>query len=171
MTTHKAWRHALQAHRGIDLGMIESTIAAARKNADIPPERIARTEDALSRSHALFDAVQGKGTRSAEYQYAMEVGQVAFERAQALEDLLALHQPTMTGRKAKRQREDAGFTSGETREAKRLPVWDEWQQVANAMHAKNPRLSFTAISDAVGEKFGVSGRAVRERVQIGPRKK
>lgn len=41
--------------------------------------------------------------------------------------------------------------------------WPKWQKEMDRLHLQDPKLSFTALSNLVAKKFGITGRAVRER--------
>lgn len=66
---------------------------------------------------------------------------------------------------AQGQRKDAGFSSGEERRAERAPEWKKWQLEAERIFEKNKAQSKNQICTAVAEKFGVSTRAVSNRVK------
>lgn len=78
----------------------------------------------------------------------------------------ALLPAARTGDAAQVQRRDAGFSSGEERAAERQPVWDRWKARATELHSKNPARSHSDICAQVGREFGVTRRAVANRVKI-----
>lgn len=72
----------------------------------------------------------------------------------------------VVGKKAQRQRQRAGFSSGAERQAEREPVWKAWQRRAEELKASNPRRSKHDICEQIGREFNVTGRAVANRVNI-----
>lgn len=66
--------------------------------------------------------------------------------------------------KAQDQRSSAGFSSGKERQAERSAEWQAWQKEAEHIFHKNKEQSKNQVCIAVAEKFGVSAKAVSNRV-------
>lgn len=114
--------------------------------------------DQLDRARALFDL----GEKVA----SMEAVQAAWNASAAVHAIDSLFALASHGFKSKKQRERAGFSSGEQRAAARQPEWDRWQRRAIELKTSNPRRSKTDICTQIAEEFGVTDRAVRARVQL-----
>jgi len=63
------------------------------------------------------------------------------------------------------QHTGAGISSGEQRAAERAPEWQKWQQEAERIFQKNKGQSKNQVCIAVAEKFGVTAKAVSNRVK------
>lgn len=67
----------------------------------------------------------------------------------------------LTGRKTRKALSEKRDAKSKRFNEERL---SEYQAEYKAIHKANPRLSYTAITDRVGMKFGVTGRAVRDQI-------
>lgn len=88
------------------------------------------------------------------------------ERAERHAEYIRAAPHVIAGKKAQRQRQRAGFSSGAERQAEREPVWKAWQRRAEELKASNPRRSKHDICEQVGREFNVTGRAVANRVKF-----
>ncbi len=98
--------------------------------------------------------------RAGETVAALDAGQTAWEQTNHLFQVIKNADDVLRGRRAQRQRRNAGFSSGEERRSERQPEWDKWQAAINEIHQKNPALKKSPAQERVGRQFGVSRPSV-----------
>jgi len=148
------FRLALQGEREIDVNVIKAMIGRARKVICAP--EIDRVQALLNEAHSMFD----KG----RLDYAMGLGQAAFEAANGLFNAVAVEKPVRIGHKLLR----ASTTSnaGKTKLARDQTA--KWQQEAdtiwsNPQHVKKSASAVAQIICRDGGNHGTVRKAIKKK--------
>lgn len=97
---------------------------------------------------------------------AIMAGRAAWNLALGLHNALESKIDVQTGRRARKQRSDAGFSSGTERAAARKPEWDRWQAEADKQWSKNHRLSVIQVARRIAPKFHpTKADTIRKRIK------
>lgn len=140
--------------RGINIERIEAKAQEAR--GIIVAEQANRPLSELKEALKLF--------RAGERLAAMVAGQAAWNTANSLHIAIVTRADVVNGQRATEQRTKAGFSSGEQRKAERAEEWKRWQAAAEAIYAANNSQSKHEVCAKEAARFGVSTRAVANRV-------
>lgn len=152
--TERLFALRLRHVRGINIERIEAKAQEAR--GIIVAEQANRPLSELKEALKLF--------RAGERLAAMVAGQAAWNTANSLHFAIVTRADVVNGQRATEQRTKAGFSSGEQRKAERAEAWEHWQAAAEAIYAANSSQSKHEVCTKVAARFGVSTRAVANRV-------
>jgi len=152
--TERLFAIRLRHVRGVNIEAIEAKACEAR--GVIIPEQANRPLSELGEALKLF--------RAGERLAAMATGQAAWNTANSLHIAIVTSADVVNGQRATEQRARAGFSSGEQRRAERSKEWKQWQAAAEAIYAANKNQSKSEVCNKVAVRFGVSSRAVANRV-------
>lgn len=138
--------------------------------------KVCHAEEVIGRADGVFVAWQVDELRAAvkearklfrqgKTELAFMAGQAAWNLALGLHNAIESKVDVQTGRRARKQRSVAGFSSGKERAAVRKPEWDEWQAELDVVREAAPRLLKTTAQQCVAEKFGVSRTSIDKRTR------
>ncbi len=147
------FRARLRANRGVSVRAILDL--CERAHGVVHPDHIALVRQSIAEAEQRH--------RAGETVAALDAGQTAWEQTNHLFQVIKNADDVLRGRRAQRQRRNAGFSSGEERKAERQPEWDKWQHAINELHAVNPLLRKSPAQKRVAERFGVSRTSIDKR--------
>lgn len=141
---------------GIDLGSVYEIIEhAAQEGSGIAPELLAEARSELRRAQETYKQ---------NPLVAAEVCKTAFNAARLVSAALKGRTPFVEANATRKQREDAGFSSGEQRLEMRRPAWDMWQRAVDRIRVESPALKKSRVCEIVALEYGVTRQAVGKRV-------
>lgn len=141
----------LHRERRITVELIEAEIERAR--AVIHAPEIDRVQALLDEARAMFDA--------GRVDYAMGLGQAAWEGANGLFNALAVRKPVID--RAKSMHHAAEANTNEARKAAERKA--DWQARASAIWSRNPNWSAANVAREIAKETGEKANTIRRRIE------